>query len=217
MALAYDFDIFELIPDSGPTDPKLDGFLADAGFRPRRDAATVALFRDPRTAQALRHAPPGLRNFFLESGFGLNTFESGAPPGRYPASDEAARLALIARLTQNACLHRLPRPDDSAEGGDVFRLGEFLSHLDRSEPIDMTQGAAPDCDAGTGPILSRDRGLPAVFETDPIPDAHPEPSPAAPRRKFWQSRFFRLGAAAALLLGAMQVAGVPSLTALASL
>ncbi|MFN4154536.1 MAG: hypothetical protein ACK4HF_07770 [Paracoccaceae bacterium] len=210
MALVYDFDIFEVIPEFGSPDPKLDAFLADIGFGPGRSATTVALFRDPRTADALRKAPTGLRNYFLDSGFGLNTYASGAPSGRYPARDEAARLDLIRRLTENAPAYSLPRPDDCAESGDIFRLGEFLAELDRSEPIVM-----PKERSHPG---AKDRTLPMLFETDPVVDRLSDAAaPPAARQKFWQSRFFRLGAAAVLVVGAIQLAGGPALTALASL
>lgn len=216
MVLAYDFDIFEVIPDSGPSDPGLDGFLTAAGFVSQADGATVALFRDPRTAEALRRAPPALRDYFVASGFGFNTYDSGAPPGFYPAKDESARLAIILRLTENASRHALQRFDDAPEGGEVFRLGAFLSELDRAQPIDMAPAATPDTCGAQTDMLPR-RILPAMFETDPIADAQPQADTAPPRRKFWQRRFFRLGAAAALVLFAMQLASGPALTVLASL
>lgn len=209
MALAYDFDIFEVIPESGSSDPQLDGFLSDAGFRPARDLATVALFRDPHTAQALRDSPPGLRDYFLASGFGLNTYASGAPPGRYPAGDEAARLALIQRLADNARHYPLPRSEGAAVAGDAFRLEFFLAALDDCEPLDMTCSDVPDHSPRTLP--------PVLEETDPIADPGLDTGTPLQRRKFWQSRFFRLGAAAALVLAVMQLAGGPALTALASL
>ncbi|MDO8883910.1 MAG: hypothetical protein U0934_11185 [Pseudotabrizicola sp.] len=218
MALAYDFDIFQIIPDTGSSDSELSGFLNAIGFSPPPEAATVALFRDPRTADALRRAPPGLRAYLLDSGFGLNTFDSGAPRGRYPARDEAARLDLIRRLTDNARSHDLPRPDDSAEGGDVFRLGEFLAELDKTAPIQMpdVDPLFDDCEAA--PVVLREPKLPPIFETDPITDSQPDAEePAAPHLKFWQSRMLRFGAAAGLVLIAMQLFSGPALTALASL
>lgn len=217
MALAYDFDIFEVIPNSESSDPQLDGFITHAGFRLHRDAATVALFREERTAAALRTASPDLRGYFLASGFGLNTYDSGAPRGHYPAKDEAARLELIQRLTENVRHHTLPRPDDCAEGGDVFRLGEFLAELDRSIPIDMAERPTRATDHSDRHKDGRGWAMAPVFETDPISDPQPEAEAATPRRKFWQNRFFRLGGAAVLLLGAMQLISGPSLTVLASL
>jgi len=216
MALAYDFDIFEVIPDSGKPDPQLDGFLTAAGFVSRDECATVALFRDPRTAEALRRAPSALRDYFVASGFGFNTYQSGAPAGRYPAKDEAARLAIILRLTENVSCHALPRLDDAPEGGDVFRLGAFLAELDHAQPIEMVHVVVSDaCDA-RGDMNLR-RALPAMFATDPIADEPPEAENPPSRRKFWQHRFFRIGAAAALVLFAVQLASGPALTVLASL
>ncbi|NEX47375.1 hypothetical protein [Pseudotabrizicola algicola] len=222
MALAYDFDIFEVIPDAGTSDPELDGFLTAAGFVSKTEAATVALFRDPRTAEALRRAPPALREYFVASGFGFNTYDSGAPAGRYPAKDEAARLAVIFRLTENASRHALPRPDDAPEGGEVFRLGAFLAELDRAQPIDMPEPPAvhvlgDDANARAEAGSAPRRRVPAIFETDPIINEPAAPAPEPPRRKFWQHRFFRLGAAATLVIFAMQLASGTALTVLASL
>ncbi|MDO9639783.1 MAG: hypothetical protein Q7J44_14685 [Pseudotabrizicola sp.] len=221
MALAYDFDIFRIIPDFGTTDPRLAGMLEDFSTGPERESATVALFRDPRTADALRRAPPDLRKYLLESGFGLNTYKSGAPAGHYPASDEAARLDLIHRLAENAPGFALPGPEEAAEGGDVFRLGQFLEALDQSQPIDISASdpSPPDHqqDHSAGPVLPRKHTLPALFETEPLADAPVMAETAATRRKFWQSRFFRIGATAVLVLGAMQLASGPALIVLASL
>ncbi|TGD66346.1 hypothetical protein EYC08_05595 [Tabrizicola sp. WMC-M-20] len=221
MALVYDFDIFRIVPDFGPSDPGLAGLLKDVSFAEQHEAATVALFRDPRTAGALRRAPSGLRSYLLDSGFGLNTYSSGAPAGRYPASDEAARLELIQRLAENAHRFALPRPEDTAEGGDMFRLGAFLQALDESQPVDMSgvDDVVQDqnTDQSAGPVVPRQRALPPLFETEPFADASPIAATIPTRRKFWQSRFFRIGAAAVLVLGAMQMVSGPALTVIASL
>ena len=216
MALIYDFDIFEVIPDHGPRDPQLDGVLSRIGFKPSPDSATVALFRDPQTAEALRTAPPGLRDFFLQSGFGLNTYTSGVPRGRYPAKDEAARLAVIERLARNACRYALPRPGDGAEAGNVFRLHEFLAALDQAEPIGARDAPVAH-DLTLKRITPHDRALPPVFETDPDSDRQADLDPPPTPRKFWQSRFFRRSAAAALVLGLLHLVKEPAVIVLASL
>lgn len=206
MSLIYDFDIFEVIPGRGQADPKLAGFLTDIGFIPQGETATVALFRDPRTADALRRANPALRAYLLDSGFGLNTYDSGAPPGTYPARDEDARLDVIRRLTENAPTHSLPAPEDDSEADDTFRLAAFLNALSQAEPIHM-----PD-------VLGYHGGaLPPVFDTEPLSEVGADAAASHPRRKFWQHRFFRLGAAATLVLGAVHLGSGPALTVLASL
>lgn len=225
MALAYDFDIFRIIPDFGTSDPRLAGLLEDFSSGPERESATVALFRDPRTAKALRRAPSGLRDYFLDAGFGFNTYASGAPAGRYPASDEAARLELIQRLADRAHRFALPRPEEAAESGDVFRLGAFLEALDQSQPFDMAGADAPQQDQppqhtqdhSAGPVIPRKHNLPPLFETELFADASAAPATASTRRKFWQNRFFRIGAVAALVIGVMQLVSGPALIALASL
>lgn len=214
MTLAYDFDILDLAPVSGAFDPQLDGFLTEAGFKPKADKTQVALFRDPRTAEALRKAHPQLHDYFLASGFGLNTFSSGAPAGRYPARDEEARLSVIHRLTENAKTMPLPRPGETAEGGDRFRLGQFLADLSRAEPIQMTDAPSQDVTDDDGPASY---GMPQIFETEPLRSEQVAPDPEPVRRKFWQSRFFKMAAAAGLVVGAIQIASGQSLLVLASL
>lgn len=236
MTLTYDFDIFDVIPGAGPQDPDLDGFLTQIGFKPDPAASRIALFRDPRTADALRRAPDNLRNFFLASGFGLNTYSSGAPRGRYPAKDEEARLELIHRLTQNAETHSLPPLQGYPEGGDVFRLGEFLTELTCAEPMDLAEGFTQDFDARDAAAVeaqfediiqdpapvkeAKPFGFPPIFETDPLPPQAVEDQKQSPaRRKFWQNRFFLMGTAAALaaLAVVVQLASGQSVLALASL
>lgn len=225
MALAYDFDIFRIIPDFGTSDPRLAGLLEDFSSGPDRESATVALFRDAGTAEALRRAPPGLRDYFLDAGFGFNTYSSGAPAGHYPASDEAARLELIQRLADRAHRFALPGPEQAAESGDVFHLGAFLEALEQSQPVDMAGADArpqarvpkPAPDHSAGPVIPRKHSLPPLFETELFEDSPVAPPTPAIRRKFWQSRFFRIGAAAVLVLGAMQMVSGPALTVLASL
>ncbi|WP_103334573.1 hypothetical protein [Pseudotabrizicola formosa] len=221
MALAYDFDIFRIVPDFGPSDPALAGLLKDVGVAGPQDAATVALFRDPRTAAALRRAPSGLRSYLLDSGFGLNTYSSGAPAGRYPPGDEAARLDLIQRLAENAPRFALPRPEDCAEGGDVFRLGAFLEALEAARPDDSAAAGTPvrnpNPDQSAGRVLPRRGSAPPRFETQPLSDAPPPAAQSPARLNFWQSRYFRIAAAAVLMLGAMQMVSGPALSVIASL
>jgi hypothetical protein len=217
MALTYDFDIFDVIPADGSSDPQLDGFLSDVGFRPWQEAATVALFRDPRTAEALRAAPASLRDYFLDAGFGLNTYASGAPQGRYPAKDEAARLVLIHRLAARASHFALPMPEGNAEGGDIFRLGAFLAELEQATPIELAEPVLA-IDHSAGPVTARVPGLPPLFETVLISAMEDDTADRPPqRRKFWQNRFFRIGTAAILVIGATQLASGPALFGFASL
>lgn len=133
MTLTYDFDIFDVVPPDVDADPELQAFLIRNGLQKQLDTQQIALFRSEDTAEALRKAPAPLRNYLIESGFGLNTYDSGAPYGRYPARDEEARLALIARLTENAPRFDLSEADAAAGG---FSLSDFLAHLAEAAPID---------------------------------------------------------------------------------
>ena len=140
MALTYDFDIFDVIPSEGEKDPALDRFMTEIGLQAGDQMCKVALFRDHRTADALRDGPASLRDYFLASGFGLNTYQSGAPPGCYPQKDEDARLDIIRRLTENAEISSMPKLSEGAEDG-AFSLVDFLTALAQAQPIDMAQEA----------------------------------------------------------------------------
>ena len=180
MSLDYDFDILDLVPDQTGPDPFLNGFLARIGFPRDTSGNKVALFRDLATADALRDAPDGLRDYFLACGFGLNTYHSGAPPRRYPAEDEAMRLEIIDRLSAAAPHYPLPLPGSYAEGGTAFRLGAFLANLELAEPM------------AQGPAVKPKATVDILFD----------PAPPGQRRKFWQNRVVMI---AAMLAGAVAV------------
>lgn len=118
MPLSYDFDIHW----SGQRD--------SAGAPP----VFEALFRDPRTVRALKGADSCLREWLEVSGFGLGTYDSGAGRGRYPASDEAARVDVIGRLSDNLRKAELKRANLNG-----FDLSNFLKAVIEAKPV----GAAP--------------------------------------------------------------------------
>ncbi len=158
MKLRYDFDIFDVSPPEEGGDPELMGFFVRAGLGGGAGTSQVALFRDEETARALREAPRAMRAYFLESGFGLNTYRSGAPVDHYPATDEAARLRVIERLTANAGLFALPGAEQTPPDG--FSLSDFIAHLAIAAPIDMpapAQASTPTFDAISAP-LPKNRG-----------------------------------------------------------
>lgn len=215
MPLNYDFDIFEVIPSEMVADPELGDFLSDVGFTADEKDNRIALFRDPRTADALRDAHPLLRDFFLASGFGLNTFHSGAPRKRYPARDEGARLAVIHQLTQNAETMQLPNADDDAGQGDAFRLTEFLMQLTEAQPLPDVLDAHPNLRSPNDTITPR---LPPTFDTGPqmLAEASSHGA-AAPAKKIWHNRFFLLSFALGVMAILLQLSSQAGLPLLASL
>ncbi|MFN7223626.1 MAG: hypothetical protein ACK4MS_06390 [Paracoccaceae bacterium] len=224
MTLVYDFDILDMMPEGDVSDPQFDGFLKEIGFKPNRDAASVALFRDPQTAEALRNASPALRDYFLASGFGLNTYRSGAPTGRYPAKDEAARMAIICRLTKNAERFALPPPEDMTNDRDQFCLDDFLAELAQSEPLDegadrtLTHAFLHDQRGANGDImLSRTPIMPPMFDTKAAPNETEHVGKLAMWYKFRQHRHFKLVLAVWLMAGIAQLANGPAFQMIASL
>lgn len=201
----YDFDIFDLNPQEAAQDPETSGFLARLGLSGRKGKGVadgpgsggnrIALFREVQTADALRVAPAALREYFMDAGFGLNTYTSGAPRHCYPAADEQARLDIIERLTALLAAHSLPAPGDYPEGGNVFRMGEFLVDLAEAHPLPQVRSSHPDL----APFESQ--GAPAfapTFDTQPAADT-------APRRKFWQSRYFLAAVGVGVALVMLQI------------
>ena len=138
MAMRYDFDMVSVTPVGLPD---RFGDLAITGI----GAEKTAMFRDPNTAEALRNADQAIRTFFLESGFGLQDYDSGAPPGRYPISDEDHRIRVIERLTANLGTH-----DMSTANWGAFDFQAFLAGLDHAQPLDDETLLAPTQQAATG-------------------------------------------------------------------
>ncbi len=133
--LAYDFDMFSIFSDEIFADPKMRGLLKDAGITARKPANRIALFRDPRTAEALRAAPQPIRDWLRASGFGENFLPSGIPAGHYRASDEQERLQIMKRLTDNLSKFPLPRADSPEARAAAFRVGDFLLSVTTAEPM----------------------------------------------------------------------------------
>ena len=123
MALQYDFDMVAITPKGLPDK---FGDLAVTGVA----AEKVAMFRNPETVAAIAQADQAVRTFLTESGFALQQFDSGAPPGRFPMQDEEARIALIERLSNNLHTHDL----SDADWGQ-FDFGDFMDALSSAEPI----------------------------------------------------------------------------------
>lgn len=135
MALLYDFDMFEVVPSTLNDDPELRGFMVRSGLIASSEPRKLALFREEATVEALRNAPAQIRDYFLASGFGLNSFRSGAPRGHYPAADEADRLQVIEQLTENAPRYDLPVPGEAVTQDGMFSLADFLEHLAQAVPV----------------------------------------------------------------------------------
>ncbi len=131
MALRYDFDMVAVTPEGLPDQ---FGDLSVTGV----GAEKMAMFRDPQVVAALGRADQAVRTFFLDSGFALQVYDSGAPPGRYPISDEIPRVKVIEKLTANFTTHDLTGAD---WGGFDFQA--FLEVMERAEPLEDETLLAP--------------------------------------------------------------------------
>ena len=100
------------------------------------DGTREALFRSSKAVEALKGADPVVREYFEASGFGFDTHNSGAGPGFYPSTDEAARVAVIEMLGAHMADFEL-----AGANFNGFDLEAFLTHLTEAEPIEMSHKA----------------------------------------------------------------------------
>ena len=135
MALTYDFDMFSIMPED--LQDKFGGMFDNVGATGVM-GEQLAMFRDPQTVAALERADQAVRTYFLESGFGMQVYSSGAPPGRYLEKDGDARIAVIEKLTANLATHDL----DGADWGG-FEFPKFMESLAIAEPLDDETLLAP--------------------------------------------------------------------------
>ncbi len=132
MAFKYDFDMFSIIPDE--VRQEFQGMLNDIGMG-AVGTEQKALFRDPALVEALASADEEVKQVFLDAGFGLNVYQSGAPEGRYPSHDEEARNACVRNLADNIAV------SEGLNGADWggFNLEDFLKYLTEAKPIDAIE------------------------------------------------------------------------------
>lgn len=132
MGFKYDFDMFSVIPDE--VRQEFQGMFNDIGMG-AAVGEQVALFRDPALVAALAGADESVKDLFLESGFGFNVYQSGAPDDRYPGHDEDARNSCLRRLANNmAAAENL-----SAANWNGFSLDDFLAYVVEAKPIDQIE------------------------------------------------------------------------------
>lgn len=130
MTLRYDFDVHTVVEDEQFGLDRTPDEVPDFGLTFQARGTKVALFRDPKTAAALRAAPKAVRSLFIEAGFGLNSHHSGVPEGFYPEADKKVRHQILTRLDT-----RLDEmvPHDIDLG--AFCLVDFLEEVANAQPI----------------------------------------------------------------------------------
>ena len=162
MALSYDFDIHYVLPKELAGDDAIGGMLADIGISLDSPKNVVALFRDPETVNALRGASENVKAYFQASGFGLNVYDSGAGPGRFPAEDETQRNNIVHRLTEN-----LPNFDLQGEDLNGFSFADFIGAIAEAQPVSM-QSPEPTAPAAVfdTPTLNTDTMAATLFTAE---------------------------------------------------
>ncbi len=121
MSLEYDFDIVK--KTFGDIDTE------DTGPDDKDGAVVLALFRDIKTADALRGASPKIRKMFLDAGFGLDDHVSGIASGVYPPEDLPDRDRILRALFAN-----IKSRGVQGEYCGEFDLWQFLDCVRRARP-----------------------------------------------------------------------------------
>ncbi|NOD63915.1 MULTISPECIES: hypothetical protein [unclassified Ruegeria] len=122
MGLEYDFDIVKAALDD--FDSEKPGAQRDGGRQ------VHAVFRDIRTADALRGTSPKIRKMFLDAGFSLESRNSGIVPGVFPAEDQADRVRVLRSLFANIKTHGV-----RGEYCGEFDLMDFLTYVRVAQPM----------------------------------------------------------------------------------
>ena len=123
----YDFDVLSVTTDAFQT--KYSGLLARFGMA-EQARKHYAMLRDPAAIQALAGASQEVRDCFLNSGFGLTGYDSGAGKGHYREADVALRELSLARLRRN--VERLSRD----AGWNGFDIEAFFEAADAATPAE---------------------------------------------------------------------------------
>ncbi|MTI01309.1 hypothetical protein [Roseibium sp. RKSG952] len=121
MGLEYDFDIVTIAPD------ELESETVNS--EQPEGARVRALFRDVKTADALRGASPKIRNMFEDAGFGLETRNCGVPMGYYSPQHAADRDRILRNLFANIKSQGL-----KGEYSGEFDFSDFLRHIRTAQP-----------------------------------------------------------------------------------
>ncbi|MGV6803172.1 MAG: hypothetical protein ACWA49_03130 [Ruegeria sp.] len=121
MVLKYDFDIVKVSPGIDETQV----VTSDESV----GAQVYAVFRDIRTADALRGTSPRVRRIFVDAGFSLETRNNGAEHGVYLAEDTADREAILRNLFEN-----IRNRGVQGQYCGEFDILQFLKHVRLSKP-----------------------------------------------------------------------------------
>ena len=125
----YDFDVLSVATDAFQA--KYAGLLARFGMT-EQARKHYAMFRDPATIQAISGASREVRDCFLDSGFGLSGYDSGAGAGHYREAD-----ASPARVVD--CPVAPQRGTDLAgcRAGTAFDIDAFFEAAEAATPAEV--------------------------------------------------------------------------------
>ncbi|SMO81404.1 hypothetical protein [Ruegeria faecimaris] len=121
MVLEYDFDIVTIA--SGENDPEATSSGAQNGRKVR------ALFRNVKTADALRAASPKIRKIFHDAGFGLDSTRSEITHGYYRPQDTADRDRIL-----RALFHNIRTTGVKGEYCGEFDFLKFMNDVKAAKP-----------------------------------------------------------------------------------
>ncbi|MEO0931391.1 MAG: hypothetical protein AAFY14_12200 [Pseudomonadota bacterium] len=123
--LSYDFDIYHT--DATQSDNGLGSARGLTMDGQRRSDNVIAVFRDQETTDAVTAAPPVIRLFLEETGFGFATADNITQSGYVPATDNATRQDLVAQLTQTLSNRALKKALSRVARQSEFDVVAFIA------------------------------------------------------------------------------------------
>ena len=153
MALTYDFDMFSIMPKE--IQERFGDTFKELGMSEQMKEQR-ALFRDPAAVMALQGASDAVKKCVIDSGFGINVYDSGAGPGCFPPSDAQARMNVLGKLRQN--LRQLP-PEADWNG---FDIDAFMESAATARPNDVPAHSLKEIRRNSVPNVSPAREGSAV-------------------------------------------------------
>lgn len=150
----YDFDLFCV--DNAPD---LSGNLATThptSFGSVRENGVLAVFRDQRTIDAVAAAPPIVRLFLEEAGFGVKAPCSKDDTNVASRVDPAKRRVLVRQLTSTLSNRAMKKALGRVANKGEFNVHDFIASVVSKEVPEAD--VAPDEDAPRDKVMPRRPG-----------------------------------------------------------
>ena len=140
--MLYDFDV--VTTEVGKSSTGIEMAALSSNNNSAEKTKPTARFRYKETADAAAIAPPAVRLFLEDLGFGFTNHDSRAPAGCYDEKDDAVRLQLIEKMTQLLSNRALRKALDRAKGQGIFDVSAFMTCVVIAKPVSRVVPRRPN-------------------------------------------------------------------------